>query len=72
MLRKKLMERSNFSIVDIAGAEARAHLMGFIGTAEAVPLLQSPFARVWTGFSAACKARVISGSLLRTRRLNAR
>ena len=39
---EKLIERGNFSTVDIAGAEARTHLMGFIGTAEAVPLLQSP------------------------------
>jgi hypothetical protein len=39
---QKRIERSNFSTVDLAEAEARSHLMGLIGPAEAVPLLQSP------------------------------
>jgi hypothetical protein len=37
---EKLIERGILSAVDLAGAEARTHLMGFIGPAEAVPLLQ--------------------------------
>jgi len=39
---ERRIERSNFSTVDLAEAEARSHLMGLIGPAEAVPLLQSP------------------------------
>ena len=37
---EKLIEPSNFSTVDEAGAEARTYLIDFIGPAEAVPLLQ--------------------------------
>ena len=53
---EEFIERSNCSTCGLAGAEAQTHLMGFIGTAEAVPLLQSRVARTKTSYSAACIA----------------